>query len=303
MVKSVLISGGLGQLGYFLCHELRIRYDIFVLDNFSNNKFDYLPGVEVITGSVHDPSIYSSLPDVDYIIHSAAQISVRRSIEDPIFDANNNILGTLNILNYARRCNVSKFVYISSAATYGSPVSLPISESHPRNPMSPYGLTKLTGERYTLLYGDLYDLPVSVVIPFNIYSHLQNADDPYAGVIFKFLQAAKNDKPLTIYGTGEQTRDFVHASDVATGVRLAMEKPEAKGEVFNIASGRPISINDLASLIIKLSGKDLKIVHLPEIKGEIKHSYADIEHAKTRLGFEPSITLEVGLEQIMKAIN
>ncbi|MHA1852755.1 MAG: NAD-dependent epimerase/dehydratase family protein [Candidatus Heimdallarchaeaceae archaeon] len=298
MSHTVLITGGLGQLGYYVYQELKEDYKIVIIDNCTNNKVESIPDAEIIIGDVQDPKILSKLREIDFIIHCAAQISVLKSTSNPIFDAENNIMGTINLLEFAKKRQIKNFVYVSSAATYGDPQFLPITELHPRAPLSPYGLSKLTGEKYTLLYNRLYELKSTVIIPFNIYSPLQTAQDPYAGVIYKFINALKQGKPITIYGSGEQTRDFVHAEDVAWGIRLAMEKADANGEVFNIASGKPTDINTLAEILIKTSGQSTEIVHLPEVKGEIKESYASIEKAQKILGYKPRTTLKEGIKKV-----
>lgn len=303
MNGTVLITGGLGQLGYYVYQELKNDYNIIILDNRTNNKVETISDAEIISSNVQDKKTYDKIPEVDFVIHCAAQISVHKSVSDPAFDAENNILGTLNLLEFAKKCQVKNFVYVSSAATYGEPQFLPITEDHPRNPLSPYGLSKLTGEKYTLLYNNLYGLKATVIIPFNIYSPLQTEDDPYAGVIYKFINALKKGNPITIYGSGEQTRDFIYAEDVARGIRLAMENPNADGKVFNIASGKPTSINELAEVILKTSTLSGEIVHLPERKGEIRESYASIKKSKEILGYTPRISLEDGIRKLFAEIT
>lgn len=301
--QTVLITGGLGQVGYFLYKTLRDNYKICILDNETEAKYKAPTDVEFHKGDIRDAEVYNSLPAIDYIIHCAAQISINKSVEDPISDAEVNILGTLKLLDFARSNGIRKFVYLSSAATIGVPHFLPITEEHPRNPISPYGFSKYTAERYVLLYSDLYELNSVVILPFNLYSTLQKEDDPYAGVIYKFISAVLRDLPPSIEGDGEQTRDFIHAKDVATAIKLALEQDTGIQRVFNIGSGKGTSILELAELIIKISGKDLKPNYVDARIGDIKESYCSIEKASGILGFEPSIKFEDGVKELYNHIK
>ena len=302
-MSRVLISGGLGQIGYFLYHELKENYEIHMLDNGSEAKYEAPSDVILYNGNIQDSSIYRSIPPVDIIIHCAAQISINKSVEDPIFDAEVNILGTLRLLEFARKNKVEKFIYLSSAATIGHPVFLPITEEHPRNPLSPYGLSKYFAEKYVQLYADLYDLNSVVIVPFNLYSTLQKENDPYAGVIYKFITAVLQNKSPIIEGDGEQTRDFIHAKDVAKAIKLVLERDLESQRIFNIGSGKGIAIKELANLIIQISGKDLKPVHSEPRIGDIRESHCSLEKATTILGFTPSITIEKGLQELYNHIK
>jgi len=231
-------------------------------------------------------------------LHCAAQIDINKSVENPFFDANVNILGTIKLLEFAKKKNVESFIYVSSAATYGQPQFLPITEDHPKNPVSPYGLSKHAAERYVLLYSQLYNLKTSVILPFNIYSSLLKEDDPYSGVINKFILKVKNNESPMIEGDGKQTRDFIHAIDVVKAIELILEKEEASGKIFNIGTGIPTTILKLSELIISISKKDLSPIFVEPRMGDIRNSYASIELAKKILGFSPSIKLEKGLKEI-----
>ena len=295
----ILITGGLGQVGSYLGERFSENHEVMVLDNFSNNLKDpkFSPDVKIIRDDLRNQKAVNELADeTDVIIHTAAQISVNRSIEDPIYDADNNINGTLNLLEAARRSDVKRFIYISSAAVYGKPKRLPIDEEHPTNPLSPYGLSKLTGERYTLLYYNLYGLPTVCVRPFNIFSPRQNPNSPYSGVITKFIERIRNNQNPIIFGDGNQTRDFVYIEDVVDAIFSAIENKRAVGELFNIGTGKPIRITELANMIIKVSNKNLEPAFAPAQVGEIRESYADITKAKKVLGFTYKYTLEQGLK-------
>ncbi|KCZ72160.1 nucleoside-diphosphate-sugar epimerase [Candidatus Methanoperedens nitroreducens] len=295
---NILITGGLGQVGSYLCERLSDSNEVTVLDNFSNNlnNIELSSDVKIIRGDIRDQREVNELvSEADVIIHTAAQISVKRSTDDPIYDADNNISGTLNILESARKQNIERFIYISSAAVYGKPENLPINEEHPTDPLSPYGLSKLTGERYSMLYYSLYGLPVVCLRPFNIFSPRQNPDNPYSGVITKFIERARNNQSPVIFGDGNQTRDFVYIEDVVEAVFKAMENKRAIGEVFNIGTGRPTRIKELAEVIIRISDKKLKLQFASAQIGDIRESYGDITKAEEILGYKPEYLLEQGL--------
>ncbi|MHA2358137.1 MAG: NAD-dependent epimerase/dehydratase family protein [Candidatus Heimdallarchaeaceae archaeon] len=299
--ESILITGGLGQIGFYSYLQLREKYQISILDNMLNAKVSPPEDILFIKGDIKDKEIYDSLPEIDYIIHCAAQISPEKSVEKPIFDAKINILGTLQLLEYARKKDISKFLLLSSAATYGNPQFLPITETHPRNPISPYGISKLVSEKYTLLYADLYNLDTIVLLPFNVYSDLQKENDPYAGVIYKFIKSIKNNKAPVIQGDGHQTRDFIHVKDVARAIEIALNK-RGVCKTINIGSGEPISILELANMLIKFSKSDLEPVFDKPREGDIRESYASTKTAKLELGFTPEIKLEKGLEELFNQI-
>lgn len=296
----VLLTGGLGQVGSYLCEELAISgHVVTILDNLSAGFRTYPPEANFVKGDIRDRALVNILVmQADVIIHCAAQISVARSIEDPGFDAENNIIGTINLLNAARNSNITRFIYFSSAAVYGDPVRLPVDEAHPQNPMSPYGASKLSGEKYALMFHEAYGLPVTAIRPFNIYSPRQDPSNPYSGVISKFIDNVSQGKPPVIFGDGSATRDFVSVHDVVRLVMLLLEKDEAVGKVFNCGTGRSTTINELAQMIIDLYGKDLKPIYEPARPGDIKYSYADISLAKNMLGYKPEVGLYAGLKEM-----
>lgn len=297
---NVLITGGLGQVGSYLTEELAKEKSnkITVLDNFSSKIKDFkVPeGVVIEKGDIRDERIVNKLvSENEIIIHTAAQVSVVNSIENPVYDAENNILGTLTLLNAARKSNISRFLYFSSAAVYGAPQYLPIDEKHPVNPMSPYGLSKLTGEKYAMMFHSLYGIPVVCLRPFNIYSPRQNPGSPYSGVITKFLERAKAGKPPIIFGDGKQTRDFVSVYDVVDVVARCIESENAIGEVFNAGTGTATNLNQLARLCSSMTPE-----YQRAISGDIHDSYADISKAMKFLEYKPKYLLEKGLKSGMQ---
>jgi UDP-glucose 4-epimerase len=302
-MQRVLITGGMGQVGSYIAEELSREYEIVVLDNFSSNAINKLPdGITIIKGDIRDSKAIAKLfkdIDLDIIIHCAAQVSVTKSFQNPVYDLQVNATGTLELLNATRNSNISRFIYLSSAAVYGLPKYLPIDEEHPVNPISPYGASKLAGEKYCQVFNHVYGLPVVCLRPFNIYSPRQRAENPYSGVICKFIDRVRNGKPPVIEGDGTQTRDFISVHDVVKFILLAIKKPRAIGEVYNVGTGKPTAINALAAEIIEIAGKKLKPVYTRAREGDIKQSYADIRKAKS-LGFKPEVNLREGLRELIQ---
>jgi UDP-glucose 4-epimerase len=307
MIKKILITGSLGQLGSYICENfLDDDINIIGLDNGTNKCSSVPERVENITtmGDIRDgKNVYEILEGIDAIIHCAAQISVEKSIIDPKNDADNNIIGTLNLLQASVKTkSVKRFVYISTAATYGNPIKLPIIETHPQIPLSGYGLSKLTAERYVSMFWRIHKLPIVVIRPFNIYSKRADLKSQYSGVITKFIDSIKENKPPKIEGDGNQTRDFIHVKDVVKMIHLVLDKDEAVGEVFNCGNGKPISINQLAEIVTNISRKNFTPIYVVKRKGDIKHSYADISKANKLLNFQPRVDLEHGLKEIINSI-
>jgi UDP-glucose 4-epimerase len=298
-MQRILITGGLGQVGSYLVDHLHEDNEVTVLDNYSSTTREMLPeDVPVIKADIRE-DVSEHVQNTDVIIHTAAQISVIRSMNEPIFDAQNNIMGTLNLLEEAHHADIERFVYFSSAATYGNPVEVPIPETHPQEPLSPYGASKLAGEKYCLMYNKAYGLPTTCIRPFNIYSPRQDPSNPYSGVISKFMDKVSGESAPMIFGDGEQTRDFIHVQDIVDLVELMISKKAAIGESFNAATGKATTINELAEIIIELFGKDVKAAHKEPLAGDIKHSVADISKAE-KLGFAPKVDLRKGLEQFLE---
>jgi UDP-glucose 4-epimerase len=291
----VLITGSSGLIGGCVFEKLRGRYEVFGLD-LKPSPYT------TIVGDIRDYSLVEKVvSNVDIVVHCAAQTSVARSVEDPLFDAENNIIGTLNLLEVARKSErLKRFVYVSSAAVYGFPEYVPIDENHPCRPVSPYGVSKLTGELYSRVFHELYMVPTVCIRPFNVYGRGQDPNSSYSGVISKFLERISKGLPLVIYGDGEQTRDFIHVSDVADMIVMAVECEEAVGEAFNCGTGREVSINELAKMMLSISGNDLEVEHSDGRPGDVRRSCADIRKAEKVLGFRPKISLEEGLKELLR---
>ena len=293
----VLITGGAGFIGSHLAAALSEDHAVTVLDDGSTGTPDRLPGaVSYVPGDIRDPdSLHDAIDDsTDCILHQAARVSVAHSIADPLDSHSVNTTGTLTVLEAARHHD-TRVVLASSAAVYGAPQSLPIAESHPTTPTSPYGLEKLTADHYARLYHELYDLETVALRYFNVYGPGQTGGD-YAGVIAVFIEQALAGEDITIHGDGEQTRDFVFVGDVVQANRAAITTDQV-GASYNIGTGESVSIRELAELIQALTDTDADIVHTDPRAGDIAQSVADITNAQTHLHFRPRVSLREGLER------
>lgn len=292
---AVLITGGAGFIGSHVARELASVADVTVLDTSEVPAID-LP--ETVTNETldvrNDNALSTAVANAETVIHLAAAVSVARSTTDPLGTNAVNLDPMLSILEAARE-HTTRVIFASSAAIYGHPQTLPIAETHPTYPTSPYGIQKLTGDHYARLYHDLYDLETVALRYFNVYGPGQSGGD-YAGVVTAFISQALDNEPITVHGDGEQTRDFVFVDDVVQANRLAADT-DAVGEAFNIGTGSAITIRELAELIQDITDTHSDIVHTDARAGDIEHSKADIENAKIRLGYEPTVSLEEGLER------
>jgi len=282
-----------------VCEALMHDHDVLGLD-IREQPLGALKSLS-LTGDVRSQTaVRKAIAGVEGVVHCAAQVSVEKSNEDPLSDAETNILGTLNLLNESANAGVSKFIYVSSAAVFGNPKYIPIDESHPTQPMSNYGASKLAGEKYALAYAMNSKMEVVSVRPFNFYSLRADPESPYSGVITRFVARVKAGKPPIIEGDGKQTRDFIHAQDVANMLSLVLRKRGLKGEVFNCGSGTSTSILALADLAIGISGRSLQPEFTAARVGDIRDSLSDSKKATGMLGFRPRITIEEGLAELMR---
>jgi len=300
----VLVTGAAGFIGATLYMYLVDKgYEVIGVDSFERPSRLLLPildgkSLKVIRLNVLDgEGLGKYMEGVDAVVHLAAYIEVDESNRDPLKYINNNVLGTASVLEACREAGVKKFVYISSAAVYGEPVELPVSESHPTRPLSPYGYSKLLGEDLARMYSEIYGLDVVVLRLFNVYGFGQSGE--YAGVISKFIERVSVGKPPIIFGDGGQTRDFIYVGDVCRAIELALNYSD-RFDVFNVASGRGITINELARLIIGEAGLDVEPLYAPPRKGDIRHSYADVSHAAEKLGFKAEVGLVDGIRLLMR---
>ena len=304
--QKVLVTGGAGFIGSHMVDQLVNKgYAVRVIDNLSTGSLTNIKPlvengkIDFVKGDIRDTSLVKqTIKDVDVVFHFAAITSVPFSVENPQVTYETNVAGTLNLLASCARQKVSKFIFISSCAVYGEPKYLPVDEKHPKCPISPYAESKLAAENYCLGFHER-QLCCSIVLRlFNVYGPRQGLNE-YSGVITRFIERAKKKMPLVVYGDGSQTRDFVNVHDVVDAVLASMEKREAEGEVFNIGSGKPTSINELAKTVLGLSGINTAISYEPPRVGDIKNSYADISRAQKLLGYQPKFSLTKGLEAML----
>jgi UDP-glucose 4-epimerase len=291
---NVLVTGGSGQLSSYLFEELGPKHESWGVD-VREPTFPSAMGRTTIA-DVRDPAaMLKACRGADAVIHTAAQVSVQRSTEDPAMDAELNVLGTIRVLKACQDAGVRKFIFISSAAVYGNPQYLPVDEGHPTLPLSIYGASKLSSEHYVRAFGSTFGLGWAIIRPFNFYSPRADPKSPYSGVITKFTENAKAGVPMRIEGDGTQTRDFLHAADVARLVRLVMES-DRDATLWNAGSGRGTSIAELADTIKKVCPREAYIEHIAPRRADIKHSVAKVERARETLGFSTRISLEEGLK-------
>jgi UDP-glucose 4-epimerase len=229
--------------------------EVVVVDNLSSGSWDKVPraareNIRCIETDCLDAALLDeTCRKANCIFHLAAVSSVEASLRDPLANIRSGEMALLGVLESARRCGVANVVYASSAAVYGNPVELPIGEKHPTQPLSYYGASKLAGEHYLRVFTHLTGSTTTALRFFNVYGPRQDPANPYSGVISKFIAAVENGKPATIFGDGEQTRDFIHVSDVVTALLAAGEKCNGEFEALNVASGRGVSVNELATLV------------------------------------------------------
>jgi UDP-glucose 4-epimerase len=271
-----------------------------VLDDFSSgrqaNLADVADVIEVIRGDVRDEAALArAMAGVEVVFHQAAVASVPASVADPLRTSSINLDGTLKLLEAARRARVRRVVYAASSSAYGNDEELPKRETMRPQPLSPYALQKLTGEFYCGLYADLYGLETVALRYFNVFGPRQDPKSEYAAVIPRFIVAALAGEGATIYGDGEQTRDFVYVQDAVRANLLAADAPRASGAVINIATGRRISLNELWRTIREITGVTAAARHAPARPGDVRDSVADLARARDLLGFEPAVPLREGL--------
>lgn len=289
----ILVTGSSGQVGSYVMDLGREQgHDMRGLDIRPDPRWTH------VVGDIRDAaSCASAMTGIDAVIHCAAHISVQHSIEDPAFDASTNVLGTLNLLEAARKTDARRFVNVSSAATYGNPRRLPIDEEHPLRPLSPYGAGKAAAEAYADMYSNLHGLQVVNARPFNIYSRRQDPTNPYSGVLAKFADAVRSGRAPIIFGDGNQTRDFIHATDVADALLAFATHVTARG-TFNVASGNRVTILSMANRFLSLSRVKLKPEFRQARPGDIKDSSADVTRLRQFVS-PPKMALEQGVADLL----
>ncbi len=298
-MAKVLVTGSSGQLGSFACELLVKSNDVVGLD-IRPQPYEQLKEISVLGDITKPADVRKAVKGVGAVVHCAAQVSVEKSILDPLSDSKTNVLGTVNLLHESAHAGIKRFIYVSSAAVFGPPECIPIDEDHPTQPMSNYGASKLAGEKYTLAYAKTSAMEVVSVRPFNFYSTRADPESPYSGVITKFVSRLKAGRPPVIEGDGKQTRDFIHARDIVEMLVLVLNKKGVNGEVFNCGSGVSTSILELANKAIAVSGHRLRPEFTSPRVGDIKDSLSNNTKALKLLGFRPKISLDDGLAELFR---
>jgi nucleoside-diphosphate-sugar epimerase len=303
-VSRVVVTGGAGFIGSRLIRELLGRgYSVVALDNFCSGSWENLRGLrgrdgfEVVEGDVRDRRVVRKvLKGADGVVHLAALIDVEASVRDPFETHDVNVNGTLNVLNEAVKAGVKRFVFASSTAVYGDANPLPLKEDYPLCPISPYAASK-AAEGYCLAFNKCYGLGTVVLRYFNVYGPGQR-NSAYSGVITRFLENAFKGEPLTVYGDGCQTRDFIYVDDVIEATVLALEDDGVEGEIFNVCTGKPASVNELVEVVRAIVGKDFKVIYDKPRKGDIRNNYGDPSKAEKILGFKAKTSSKEGVEKM-----
>ncbi|HET6373419.1 MAG TPA: SDR family oxidoreductase [Candidatus Polarisedimenticolia bacterium] len=302
-----LVTGGGGFIGSHITERLLSEgRDVRVIDDFSSGRPENLEFVrtserwgrlEVVPGDITDTAfVKSACEGVEHLFHEAAIPSVPRSVADPAASSRVNVEGTLNLLIAARDAGVKRFIYASSSSVYGESPTLPKVETMPPDPLSPYAISKLAAEQYARAFYRLYGLPTIGLRYFNIFGPRQDPASEYAAVVPRFITSAARGQAATIFGDGEQTRDFTYVSNaVGANLNACRCGPEAFGGTFNIACGQRTSLLTLAARINAILGGGPAPVHAERRPGDVMHSVADITEAGLKLGYKPSVGLDEGL--------
>jgi UDP-glucose 4-epimerase len=304
----VLVTGGAGFIGSNLVRALLERGDeVRVLDNFSTGNRANLEGldVEIVEGELRSyERVHNAVRGTEVVYHLGALGSVPRSVQDPLTSSAVNVEGTLNVLLAARDEGVRRVVFSSSASVYGSRAQLPAAEDAPPDPISPYGVAKLAAERYCISFSRVYESFESVVLRyFNVFGPRQSPFSQYAAGVPLFITAIADGRPITVYGDGEQSRDFTYVGNVVDATIRAGEAEGASGEIFNVAAGAPASVNTVADTIGSILGRPVEKRFLPPRAGDIRNSWADLSKAERILGYRPQVDLGAGLARTIEFLT
>lgn len=298
-----LVTGGAGFIGSNTVDELvRRGHSVVVLDDLSAGKEDNLAEVRnkitFIKGAVTDLEIVRrAIQEADYVLHLAARTSVPRSVKDPLETNRINVEGTLNVLVAARDAKVKRVVFAASSSAYGETPTLPKAETMQPAPISPYGVSKFTGELYAQVFGRCYGLENVSLRYFNVFGPRQDPSSPYSGVLSKFMTCCLEDTEPVVYGDGEQSRDFTYVDNVVQANLLACEAPNASSKVFNVGTGARFTLNQTLKLLEGIAGKPMAAKYDPPREGDIRDSQADITQSQEILGYKPTVGFEEGLRR------
>ncbi|MEX2491084.1 MAG: NAD-dependent epimerase/dehydratase family protein [Nitrospirales bacterium] len=302
----VLVTGGAGFIGSHSVEALlESNLPVRVLDNFSTGSRQNLPThslLDVQVGDIQNKvAVHKAMEGVSHVLHLAAQVSVQASIEDPVQSSSTNIGGFVNVLQAARLCGVERMVYASSAAAYGRPIRLPLTETDMPQPCSPYGLEKLVNDQYAALFAKEFGQSLLGLRYFNVYGPRQDPSSPYAGVISKFISMIEQERSLSVFGDGTQTRDFIFVKDIAKANVQALQS-EMSG-ICNVATGRSITLLHLIEVLSRCVNRKIDVAHLPARTGDIPFSEADIVKLSSLLGAPNMTSLREGLSSLFQSTS
>jgi UDP-glucose 4-epimerase len=301
-----LVTGGGGFIGSQLAERLlRDGYEVRVLDNFATgrreNILDFLGDIELVEGDIQSyERAHKAVRGCDVVAHLAALPSVPRSVQDPLTSNATNVIGTLNVLLAARDEGVQRVVYASSSSVYGANPELPKREELIPLPISPYAVAKLAGEGYCRAFFDVFGLETVAIRYFNVFGPRQDPLSQYSAVIPRFITALQAGRSPVIYGDGEQSRDFTYVDNVLDGTTLALTTPGVAGQLYNVATGHGVTLNELYRLLSDLVGADIEPIYEAARPGEVRHSQADVSRAEAELGFRPAVSIEEGLRRTVE---
>ncbi|MCP4051174.1 MAG: NAD-dependent epimerase/dehydratase family protein [bacterium] len=304
--KKYLITGGAGFIGSHIAEALvKHGNSVSIIDNFSTGKWENIKNLkEHITIFEEDicsiSAVEKAMKGIDSVFHTAAVASVFQCNEDPVGSHKVNVSGTLNILEAARNYKVQKLVYASSAAVYGDGSSLPKCEDMQTRPVSFYAEHKLADEYLADLYYRHYGLETVGLRYFNVFGPRQTSESQYSGVISIFCNAFKHHKNPVVFGDGEQTRDFIYIKDIVKATLLAESTPGISGQIYNVGTEKPVSVNEIIKALNKLTGRNLEAVYSEAVMGDIKHSYSCINKINHSLKFTPEFEFMEGLKQLLR---
>jgi nucleoside-diphosphate-sugar epimerase len=307
---NVLVTGGAGFIGSHIVERLVAEHSragaVRVVDNLSTGKMEnlrpFLDRIEFIQGDLAEQETCAqAVRDIEVVFHEAAVPSVPRSVADPVESHRHGAHATLLLLEACRRHKVRRLVYAASSSAYGDSPALPKREDMAPAPLSPYAASKLAGEYYCKVFTHCYGLDTVALRYFNVFGPRQDPASPYSGVIAKFCTAFVGDEPLVIYGDGEQSRDFTYVADtVEANLAAARRAAPLKGMVLNVASGERHTLNQLAALLKRLTGKQRAVRHAEARPGDVRHSLADLTRVRAELGFEPKVDFRTGLARTLE---
>jgi nucleoside-diphosphate-sugar epimerase len=305
-MEKYLVTGGAGFIGSNIAEELVKRgYAVRIIDNFLTGKREnissFMDKIELVEGDIRDYNACKrALAGVDFVLHQAALPSVPRSIEDPLLTTEINIKGTLNILLASREAKVKGFVFASSSSVYGDDPNLPKKESTVGNPLSPYAISKLAGEKYCRVFSQIFGLSTVCLRYFNIFGPRQDPFSQYAAVIPNFITRMLKGESPTIFGDGEQSRDFTYVSNVVEANILASKAQGVSGEVFNIACGERTTVNYLVSSLNEILKEEISPSYDEPRPGDVRYSFADMSKTRKMLKYEPLVLFGKGLEETVR---